>query len=75
MSRSGSKPSRSLLRSFRQRDLTTAVKAMAKAGVEVARVEIDRDGKIVLVTGKAAELEPANELDRELVEFEARHES
>ena len=75
MSRSGSKPSRSLLRSFRQRDLTTAVKAMAKAGVEVARVEIDRDGKIVLVTGKAAELEPANELDRELAEFEARHES
>ena len=75
MSHSASKPSRSVRRGFRQRDLTTAVKAMAKAGVEVARVEIDRDGKIILVTGKAAALEPADELDRELAEFEARHES
>lgn len=56
---------------FKQRDLTAAVKAVVKAGVEIARVEIDRAGKIVVVTGKAAE--PANELDRELADFEARH--
>ena len=39
---------------FRQRDLTAAVKAMRAAGCEVARVEIGKDGKIVVVTGKGA---------------------
>ena len=38
---------------FRQRDLTAAVKAMRAAGCEVARVEIGKDGKIIVVTGKA----------------------
>lgn len=37
---------------FRQRDLTAAVKAVLAAGCEVARIEIDKDGKIVVVTGK-----------------------
>jgi hypothetical protein len=40
---------------FRQRDLTAAVKAMRKAGCEVSRVEIGQDGKIVVVTGKGAD--------------------
>ncbi len=40
---------------FRQRDVTKAVKAVAAAGVEIARVEIDRNGKIIVVTGKPAE--------------------
>jgi hypothetical protein len=39
---------------FRQRDLTAAVKAMRAAGCEVARVEIGKDGKIIVVTGKGA---------------------
>jgi hypothetical protein len=34
---------------FRQRDITRAFKALAKAGREPARVEIDKDGKIVLI--------------------------
>ena len=37
---------------FRQRDLMAAVKAVTKAGCEVARVEVGKDGKIVVVTGK-----------------------
>ncbi len=37
---------------FRRRDVTAAVKAVVAAGCEVARVEVDGDGKIVVVTGK-----------------------
>jgi len=36
---------------FRQRDVTKALKATVKAGIAVERVEIDKDGKIVIVTG------------------------
>ena len=34
---------------FRQHDVTRALRAAGAAGCEVRRVEIDRDGKIVLV--------------------------
>ena len=53
---------------FRQRDVTKAVKAVTAAGVHIARVEIDKTGKIVIITadptdrlGKKME---ANEWDR-----------
>jgi hypothetical protein len=36
---------------FKQRDLTRAVKAVVAAGLAVARVEVDKDGKIVIVPG------------------------
>jgi len=36
---------------FRQRDVTAAVKAARAAGVEVARVEVE-NGKITVVVGK-----------------------
>ena len=57
---------------FRQQDVTRAVKAVTAAGVDIARVEIARDGRIVIVT---AEAQPAvqDNLDRELEEFNARH--
>ena len=57
---------------FRQQDVTRAVKAVTAAGVDIARVEIARDGRIVIVT---AEAQPAvqDDLDRELEEFNARH--
>ncbi|QJP12964.1 hypothetical protein G3545_04400 [Starkeya sp. ORNL1] len=37
---------------FRQRDLTAAVKAVEAAGIGVARVEVDKDGKIIIIPGK-----------------------
>jgi hypothetical protein len=50
---------------FRQRDLSRAVRAMKAAGEKVERVEIDREGKIVIIIAReaAAEAETANEWD------------
>jgi len=53
---------------FRQQDVTRAVKAVAAAGVHIARVEIDKAGKIVIITTGPAD-QPAqgaevNEWDR-----------
>jgi hypothetical protein len=52
---------------FKQRDLTKAVKAMLAAGVDIARVEIDRAGTIRIITMKAEPngqgREEANEWD------------
>jgi hypothetical protein len=36
---------------FRERDLSRAWRAALKAGVRLQRVEIDRDGKIIMVPG------------------------
>jgi hypothetical protein len=40
---------------FRQTDLVRALKSAKLAGVSVARIEIDKEGKIVLVVGTPAE--------------------
>ena len=37
---------------FKQRDVTKALKATVKAGIAVGRVEIDKDGKIVIVPAR-----------------------
>ena len=37
---------------FKQQDVTRALRAAVNAGLEVRQVEIDKDGKIVVVTGK-----------------------
>jgi hypothetical protein len=73
---------------IRQSDLTKTLKAMAKAGLPVARIEITAEGRIVVVAGQpATPAEPGVEslpeggaiigstaaLDRELADWEARH--
>jgi hypothetical protein len=58
------------LRTFRQTDLTRAIKGARNAGVNVARAEIARDGRIVIVIGESGEvnteidLTPDDELKR-----------
>ncbi len=36
---------------FRQKDLTRALRATLAAGVSVQRIEIDKNGKIIVVAG------------------------
>jgi len=40
---------------FKERDVTRAAKAVLAAGLEIARVEIAKDGGIIVVPGKAKE--------------------
>ena len=43
---------------FRQQDVTRAVKAVTAAGVHIARIEIAKDGRIVIITAaEPAEME------------------
>lgn len=69
---------------FKERDVTRATKAVRAAGLEIVRVEIAKDGAIVVFPGKpetpAVKADQINDnsavpdaLDRELVEFEERH--
>jgi hypothetical protein len=60
---------------FRQQDVTRALKAVTAAGVDIVRIEIDKAGKIVIVTTTESQGGPAvqDDLDRELAAFEARH--
>jgi hypothetical protein len=46
---------------FRQRDLTAAVKAMTAAGQKLARVEVDKDGRIVMTVARATVEHSADE--------------
>jgi hypothetical protein len=47
---------------FRQQDVTRAIKAVRAAGVEVGRVEIDKEGKIVVMIGRPDEPHNAREI-------------
>jgi hypothetical protein len=55
---------------FKQCDVTRAVRAVTKAGLEIASVKITSDGSIIISARGASE--PTNDLDRELAEFEVR---
>jgi hypothetical protein len=47
---------------FKKTDVTRATKAVLAAGLEVARIEIGRDGAIVVVPGRPA-VSPRDEAD------------
>jgi virulence-associated protein VagC len=50
--------------SVRQREVAAAVKGARAAGVDVARVEIDREGRIVIIAGTPNESAEVNALDQ-----------
>jgi hypothetical protein len=60
---------------FKQCDITRAVKGAIAAGLDIARIEIDQTGKIVIQLANSGAKEQAapNDLDRELAEFERSH--
>jgi hypothetical protein len=49
--------------SFKQGDVTKALKDAVNAGLAIKRFEIDRDGKIVVIAGRPDNQEQANEWD------------
>jgi hypothetical protein len=53
---------------FRQADVTRAVKAVVAAGVDIARVEVDRAGTIRIITVKA---EPNGKASEEVNEWDS----
>lgn len=50
---------------FKKRDVKTAVQGAREGGIEVARVVIEKDGKIIIVAGKPVDGDKAepNEWD------------
>jgi hypothetical protein len=58
---------------FRQADVTRAVRAVRMAGVDIVRVEVATDGRIVIFTTAEAQAAAQDDLDRELEEFYSRH--
>ena len=52
--------------SVRQRDVAAAVKGAVAAGVEVARVEVDKEGRIIIIAGKPSEESPTAECARRM---------
>ena len=58
--------------SFKQRDMTRAVKAVVAAGLAVARVEVDKDGKIVIVPGTPEATTESSAWDKAIADLELR---
>lgn len=58
---------------FKKADVARAVQAVRDAGIDIARVEIDKDGKIVVVTTTGSMQGDA--IDREILEWRRGHEN
>lgn len=50
---------------FRQADITRALKAAQAAGIEDVRVEVETDGKIVILAGRLAKAGAPNPWDED----------
>jgi hypothetical protein len=46
-----------------KRRVTAAVEGARTAGVDVARIEVDKDGRVVIIAGRSTEGAEANALD------------
>lgn len=58
---------------FRQLDVTRALRATLAAGLQVQRIEIDKD-RIIVIPGNAGDQAGGvDDLDRELEEFKRLH--
>lgn len=57
---------------FRERDVTRAIAGHMKAGLSVARTEIGKDGRIIVVTGKSepVELAPDQKASQDVNEWD-----
>jgi hypothetical protein len=44
--------------SFRKRDVTKAIEAVEAAGLTIVRVEVGKDGKIIIAVGKPLSTDP-----------------
>lgn len=58
---------------FKERDVTRAIRAAVKAGVKDWRLEIYNGKSKMILTAAEASISLSDDLDRELADFEARH--
>ena len=58
---------------FKKADVARAVKAVRAAGIDIARVEIDKDGRIVVVTTTDCSRDDGAALDKEIRELMKQH--
>ena len=59
--------------SFRQSDLTRAIRAATKAGIKVARVDITLGGQISVFAETAPGIDTSDAVDKELEAFREKH--
>ena len=58
---------------FKERDVTRALRGVKAAGIEIQRVEIDKAGKIIIVSANDSPQTSDDEVEQELAAFEAMH--
>ena len=58
---------------FKEADLRRAIRTFQKLGLPIARAEIARDGKIVVVVGEGNAKSEVTELDRWMANRETNH--